>query len=1194
MPFPSINIGGFADIPLFGKTGFKAKFSGGFDLGVGGYFEAKGGAVAVDYQTDITVSAQRKSVDGGPIIAISDDPLDFGEHFIVRASQSPDPEFIAMRTDFASIKAGLNLNYGLEVHASLKGKIGGDTVFNEGFDKSIHDSVPLIHAELNPGTGVGELLLLGGEGNTPFGKTYGLNPDNPSLDVSAALGILNASLYVPTLNTGLPDCTGDPVPDPCDNFNDSRVSGTAIFNSQLPVDRSHGQTRIDFFRLGIGLDNIVSAITKVPLNFEVGNSTVKLDVTLINADVEAYLRIAQRMTFDSNLMVDYSFTIDQEPVWVAVETSPGSRIFESVTTRRVPIGQDLEIIHPSGTLEIDVDYVLGGRFRNDTDVYLSNALDLTIGEVELTGSLIETAQDFDVLPDDLSFCLYCPGHIELGPPIPIIGLFDNTFDMQGFEKVDSQQSLSLDSEPPTTFTVLALADDPTITEGVPLNVSGTIYDPDRAADGSEIYELTIDWKDGSAHEQVILDNDPLTPLPSHVNFDPLSGVFTVTHVYVDEGISRGNPALHKDVALTVKRLTPLHEVIGEPISTQIRVEILNAAATISLDPLFLNNDGDATLTGSYRDLGLLDVIDVTVVWSARESGSPFSKFFLPATSRIAPGDTFPSDALVSITPALLTVNSVDLETGTVEFTITGYNYPAAFQGGTLTVTVHDNESLFYTENQQGRLSDSVPIPWGFDLQVPSFTSAIDENGLAEIEIRFTDDSNSLTLIPPPQDYELVVDWDDPNDPRQSTFHVVVGNILDLFGPDLFGIGTTFASSTDDAVLEVVNVDQEPVTYVTRSCGFNCVERLPKWNITPTFKLTRRYADDGDAAAGNWTRSDVSNVVINIFDGDFVGDAPRGGTVIKDIVVSNVAPTLTLDAPDEVGAGGLALLRGTISDPGTLDTFKLHVDWGDGSTFDNDNDASTTENPYQSFTFGSTHEFTVSGTFFDVGIDEGAGDDPTVFSLGAVNLGVAAPDAATGTGYIMYSVESVFNRFFVNPPYNRNSENLIAIRFDGTNWQYSNKSSDWHVFTPTAGDRLLATINFSADSITSLQGIRGNIDGINSGFLDGDLVFESDFRNAFVNDGEFTVPHIFTQDLDGGAYRVVVDVFDDDLGKGLAAVSFVVDFDLDPVAFDDFVSTNTNHVLVIDVLADNDLDGTSADPDPAEDVDHRGNRSQVGQ
>ncbi|MCH8046662.1 MAG: hypothetical protein IID44_23410 [Planctomycetes bacterium] len=1039
MPFPSINIGGFADIPLFGKTGFKAKFSGGFDLGVGGYFKAKGGAVAVDYQTDITVSAQRKSVDGGPIIAISDDPLDFGEHFIVRASQSPDPEFIAMRTDFASIKAGLNLNYGLEVHASLKGKIGGDTVFNEGFDKSIHDSVPLIHAELNPGTGVGELLLLGGEGNTPFGKTYGLNPDNPSLDVSAALGILNASLYVPTLNTGLPDCTGDPVPDPCDNFNDSRVSGTAIFNSQLPVDRSHGQTRID-----------------------------------------------------------------------------------------------------------------------------------------------------------LSFCLYCPGHIELGPPIPIIGLFDNTFDMQGFEKVDSQQSLSLDSEPPTTFTVLALADDPTITEGVPLNVSGTIYDPDRAADGSEIYELTIDWKDGSAHEQVILDNDPLTPLPSHVNFDPLSGVFTVTHVYVDEGISRGNPALHKDVALTVKRLTPLHEVIGEPISTQIRVEILNAAATISLDPLFLNNDGDATLTGSYRDLGLLDVIDVTVVWSARESGSPFSKFFLPATSRIAPGDTFPSDALVSITPALLTVNSVDLETGTVEFTITGYNYPAAFQGGTLTVTVHDNESLFYTENQQGRLSDSVPIPWGFDLQVPSFTSAIDENGLAEIEIRFTDDSNSLTLIPPPQDYELVVDWDDPNDPRQSTFHVVVGNILDLFGPDLFGIGTTFASSTDDAVLEVVNVDQEPVTYVTRSCGFNCVERLPKWNITPTFKLTRRYADDGDAAAGNWTRSDVSNVVINIFDGDFVGDAPRGGTVIKDIVVSNVAPTLTLDAPDEVGAGGLALLRGTISDPGTLDTFKLHVDWGDGSTFDNDNDASTTENPYQSFTFGSTHEFTVSGTFFDVGIDEGAGDDPTVFSLGAVNLGVAAPDAATGTGYIMYSVESVFNRFFVNPPYNRNSENLIAIRFDGTNWQYSNKSSDWHVFTPTAGDRLLATINFSADSITSLQGIRGNIDGINSGFLDGDLVFESDFRNAFVNDGEFTVPHIFTQDLDGGAYRVVVDVFDDDLGKGLAAVSFVVDFDLDPVAFDDFVSTNTNHVLVIDVLADNDLDGTSADPDPAEDVDHRGNRSQVGQ
>ena len=164
MPFPSINIGGFADIPLFGKTGFKAKFSGGFDLGVGGYFEAKGGAVAVDYQTDITVSAQRKSVDGGPIIAISDDPLDFGEHFIVRAPQSPDPEFIAMRTDFASIKAGLNLNYGLEVHASLKGKIGGDTVFNEGFDKSIHDSVPTDPCRTEPGHRRGRVTAVGRRG----------------------------------------------------------------------------------------------------------------------------------------------------------------------------------------------------------------------------------------------------------------------------------------------------------------------------------------------------------------------------------------------------------------------------------------------------------------------------------------------------------------------------------------------------------------------------------------------------------------------------------------------------------------------------------------------------------------------------------------------------------------------------------------------------------------------------------------------------------------------------------------------------------------------------------------------------------------------------------------------------------------------------------------------------------------------
>ena len=56
--------------------------------------------------------------------------------------------------------------------------------------------------------------------------------------------------------------------------------------------------------------------------------------------------------------------------------------------------------------------------------------------------------------------------------------------------------------------------------------------------------------------------------------------------------------------------------------------------------------------------------------------------------------------------------------------------------------------------------------------------------------------------------------------------------------------------------------------------------------------------------------------------------------------------------------------------------------------------------------------------------------------------------------------------------------------------------------------MLATVNFSADSIKSLQGIRGNIDGIDSGFESGDLTFQADFWNGSANNGEFTVSGTF--------------------------------------------------------------------------------------
>ncbi len=128
--------------------------------------------------------------------------------------------------------------------------------------------------------------------------------------------------------------------------------------------------------------------------------------------------------------------------------------------------------------------------------------------------------------------------------------------------------------------------------------------------------------------------------------------------------------------------------------------------------------------------------------------------------------------------------------------------------------------------------------------------------------------------------------------------------------------------------------------------------------------------------------------------------------------------------------------------------------------------------------------------------------PTV-PLGAVNMGIAVADGATGTGYLLHSRENLFTRFAANPPYSGNSAQLIGVRYNDNQWQYNNNSI-WIAFTPVATDRLLASVDFDADTVTSLQGATGDVHGIAQGFADGDLVFWADRWNGSPNDGEFTI------------------------------------------------------------------------------------------
>jgi hypothetical protein len=71
--------------------------------------------------------------------------------------------------------------------------------------------------------------------------------------------------------------------------------------------------------------------------------------------------------------------------------------------------------------------------------------------------------------------------------------------------------------------------------------------------------------------------------------------------------------------------------------------------------------------------------------------------------------------------------------------------------------------------------------------------------------------------------------------------------------------------------------------------------------------------------GNYT------VELQLTDGDLTTDVATA-----NVVVSDIAPSVSTTSFTSPGDGGVATLSGTIDDPGVLDAVTLQIDWGDGS------------------------------------------------------------------------------------------------------------------------------------------------------------------------------------------------------------------------------------------------------------------------
>ena len=112
----------------------------------------------------------------------------------------------------------------------------------------------------------------------------------------------------------------------------------------------------------------------------------------------------------------------------------------------------------------------------------------------------------------------------------------------------------------------------------------------------------------------------------------------------------------------------------------------------------------------------------------------------------------------------------------------------------------------------------------------------------------------------------------------------------------------------------------------------------------------------------------------------------------------------LDPTEKIGDNDVARLSGTIADVGRLDAFEMHVNWGDGSTYDNDDDPDTPDDAFEVFTFGPSstgrQTFDAYHVYRDVPVDVSYSVEATVYddhdqsSTVAVVLDKAAADIDT--------------------------------------------------------------------------------------------------------------------------------------------------------------------------------------------------------
>ncbi len=476
-----------------------------------------------------------------------------------------------------------------------------------------------------------------------------------------------------------------------------------------------------------------------------------------------------------------------------------------------------------------------------------------------------------------------------------------------------------------------------------VTLSGSISDPGT----QDTFTLVVDWGDGNSDTY---------------NYPAGATSFSETHQYLDDDPT-GTPADQYTISLTLT-----DDDTGSDTDS-VTTTISNVAPTLSNVAVTANVDegtNTLTLTGSIADPGTPDTFSLAVDWA---DGNVETVNYPAGTTAFTLTHTYQDDALIALrvpeADFTIDVTLTDDDTGSDSdsVTVTVDNVAPTLSGVSISSPVDEGSAATLT----GSISDPSPndtfsllVDWG-DGNMETFSYGAGSTSFSETHIYVDDDPTGT----PSDVYTATLTLTDDNGGSDTgSTAVTVNNVA----PTLSSVSASDLVEND--VTSLTFTINDPGTADTFSLEISWGDGLTEtftYASAGVYTETHQYLDDDPTG----TPADSYTIDLTLTDDDTGSDTD--GTVI---IVNNAAPTLDNLTATAVSENGFTTLSGDITDPGTLDTFTVVVDWGDGIT--------------ETFSYGTgTTSFSETHQYLD--------DDPTGTPSDDYTISVTVTDDDTGVG-----------------------------------------------------------------------------------------------------------------------------------------------------------------------------------------------------